>query len=130
VADLGDASEEGSLYKYLCGPDGQGINKVMGVDNPDGSTKALKRRIEPYISPPPEAVRKDGSNILIVDAWNQPLVYLNCKAYTDKQRQGNPGYVPDAKCMNPLTFDLYSTGPDKQKDPDPKLLVDDITNWK
>ena len=28
VSDLGDTAEEDSLYKYLCGPDGQGINIV------------------------------------------------------------------------------------------------------
>jgi len=122
VADLGDPDPKpDSLYLYLCGTDGKGIKKKTGD---------VTRKYEAYMVPPPENIRKIGAEIHIVDSWGNDIVYLNCKRYTDQMRGPDPNYVDDGKCRNPNSFDLYSVGPDRQKDPDPLNLVDDICNWK
>lgn len=124
AGDLGDTPVPDSLYTCLCGADGRGVVKVTG----EGAGQTTQR-LEPFFTPNQDVMQKDGSGrIIIVDMWRRPIVYLNCKAYTDKQRALDPNYADDGKCRHPETFDLYSLGPDGKKDPDPLHLVDDITN--
>jgi prepilin-type N-terminal cleavage/methylation domain-containing protein len=124
ASDLGDTPVPDSLYTCLCGADGRGVVKVTG----EGAGQATQR-LEPFFTPSQDSIQKDSSGrIIIVDFWRRPIVYLNCKAYTDKQRALNSTYVDDGKCRQPTTFDLYSLGPDGKKDPDPLHVVDDITN--
>lgn len=124
VGDLGDpgAPQEDALFRYLCGPEGQGITKVTG---------SKKRTIEPYINIPPEFLKKGNDNrFFVVDAWGSEIVYKNAKAYVDSLTGGNVRQIVKSdKVMNPASFDLFSKGPDRKEDPDPKKLVDDIANW-
>lgn len=123
--ELGDTPVPDSLYLYLCGAEGRGLIKITG----EGSN-ALKQHVEAYVVPPPEYLKKVGAQTFIIDSWGMEVTYLNCRAYTERMRAANPGYVDDGKCHNPMTFDLYSMGSNRAKDPDPLNLVDDITNWK
>jgi prepilin-type N-terminal cleavage/methylation domain-containing protein len=124
VGELGDpgSPQEDALFRYLCGPDGQGITKVTG---------SKKRTIEPYINIPPEFLKKGSDNrFYVVDAWGSEIVYKNSKAYVDAMTGGNVSQVfKTDKVMNPSSFDLYSKGPDRKEDPDRLRLVDDIANW-
>jgi len=124
VGDLGDpgAPQPDALFFYLCGPEGQGITKITG---------SKKRLIEPYINIPPEFLKKTNDNKYhVVDSWGTEIVYLNSKAYVDSLSGGNVQQVVKSdKVMNPGSFDLYSKGPDRNEDPDPRKLIDDITNW-
>ncbi|HEY3320022.1 MAG TPA: hypothetical protein VGP72_06130 [Planctomycetota bacterium] len=124
VEGMGDAPEPGSLFKYLCGPDGKGVTKVAVI--PAGSRRIIT--FDPFISIPENYLRPSGPDTLIVDSWGNPLVYLNCRHYTLQQKAKNPNYVPDGKCHNPNNYDLYSTGQDGKPDP-PGERGDDITNW-
>ncbi len=122
-------ADDGSLFTYLTGQQGTGIVANLGTPR--------ERRYEPYLTLGKEYYKSDGSgNIIIVDSWGQPIHYFNSKAYIE-EKNGNPLY-----CYNPGGVDIYSTGQDKQQDPDlitpgqgtVKLktemkLVDDITNF-
>jgi prepilin-type N-terminal cleavage/methylation domain-containing protein len=125
---MGDTPDPASLYKYLCGVDGRGITRTIGTTN------KKTRRYDPFISPPPENLMKNGTDYIVVDSWGKPIVFLNCRFYTEAHKAGNPAYVPDGTCKNPNTFDLYSTGPDRILDtdpPDPSLKQpNDITNYQ
>ncbi len=95
-----------------------------------------ERRYEPYLTLGKEFYKSDGRGaIIIVDNWGQPIHYFNSKAFVENG--GNPKF-----CYTPEGVDIYSTGPDKMKDPDliepgtreVKLktemrLVDDVTNF-
>lgn len=125
---MGDTPDPASIYKYLCGTDGRGITRVIG----SGIDKKV-RHYDPFISPPPENQIKSGTDTIIIDSWGKPVVFLNCRYYTESQKAGNPSYVPDSTCKNPNTFDIYSTGPDREKDSDPpdssKKQPNDVTNF-
>ncbi|MGD0088959.1 MAG: prepilin-type N-terminal cleavage/methylation domain-containing protein [Planctomycetota bacterium] len=123
--DLGDAPIKDSLYRFLCGENGEGLIKVVGANG----ANAIKQRIEPFVDVPKEYLVRDGATTIIVDAWGTPIVYLNCQAYTQRMQANNPGYTDDGKCHNGSSFDIYSCGPNKVKDPDPLNPIDDITNW-
>jgi len=128
VDELGDASETDkySLCKYLCTTDRSVVEKLLNI-------KPTGRSMERFLDPPPEYVIKEADTPdqwILVDAWGTPLVYVNCLQYTEgKKADPTSTYTGDDKCHNPTSFDLYSCGPDKQKDPDPLEPVDDITNW-
>lgn len=123
--DLGQGDvERDSLFKYLCTSDRRMIEtSLLGKAQPSGKS------LEPFLNVPDGYLRKEGNSTYIVDAWGTPIVYLNCKEYTDTAIANNPAYTDDGKCHNSQSFDLYSFGPDKQKDPDPLNPVDDIINW-
>ena len=123
------AVDPSSLYIYLSGPTGKGIDTVQG-----GTT----RHHDPYMAMPPEYVQRSNGQTLIVDAWGSPIVYFNCKAYVDG------GGAPAGLCHNPKSFDIYSLGPDKVLSTAQHDFVDsnsngrvdeddeggdDITNW-
>ena len=128
TAGLTGAVDVSSLYVYLCGPNGRGIDTVQG---------GITRHHDAYMSPPAEYVKRNSGETFIVDPWGTPIVYQNCKFHTDNG--GNP-----AKCHNPKSFDLYSCGPDKILSPNQHDFTDsnsngmidedaeggdDITNW-
>lgn len=125
---MGDTPDPTSIYKYLCGVDGRGITRVIGTSN------KKTRRYDPFISPPAENMIKSGTDTIIIDSWGKPVVFLNCRFYTESKRASNPSYVPDTLCKNPNTFDLYSTGPDRVLDTDPPdaslKQPNDITNYQ
>jgi prepilin-type N-terminal cleavage/methylation domain-containing protein len=120
--------DDSSLYVYLSGPNGRGIDTVQG---------GLARHRDPYMNIPPEYIKRVSGKTLIVDPWGSTIVYLNCKAHADL------GGVTAGKCHN-KTFDLYSVGPDKMLSPNQHDFADsngngrvdedaeggdDITNW-
>lgn len=125
---MGDTPEPGAIYRYLCGKEGRGITRIIGTTN------QKTRRYDPFISPPAENMVKSGTETIIVDPWGKPVVFLNCKFYTDSKKAGNPGYAPDGICKNPNTFDLYSMGPDRVLDTDPPDATlkqpNDIANYQ
>jgi len=127
-AGMGDSMDPTSIYKYLCGKDGRGITRTIGTTN------QKTRRYDPFISPPAENLIKSGTDTIVIDAWGKPIVFLNCRFYTESKRAGNPSYVPDLVCKNPNSFDLYSTGPDRILDSDPPDVTlkqpNDITNYQ
>ena len=134
-----------SLYIYLCGSDGRGPVQYFPLATPPNNIK----HFEPFWTPPTEFSVGVAPNVTIIDSWGMPLVYLNCKAYTDRQIAANPAYTAwngtsgDTQAHNPQSFDMYSTGPDKKKDPnhdntdnnsnglidEAAEMVDDITNY-
>ena len=128
TAGLSGPVDASSLYVYLSGPNGRGIDTVQG---------GLARHRDPYMNIPPEYVKRVGGQTLVVDPWGSPIVYLNCKAHTDA------GGLAAGLCHN-KTFDLYSVGPDKKLSPNQHDFADnngdgrvdedaeggdDITNW-
>jgi prepilin-type N-terminal cleavage/methylation domain-containing protein len=127
-AGLNGAVDASSLYVYLCGPNGRGFDTVQG---------GVTRHHDPYMSLSPEYVRRDQGQILVVDPWGSPLVFLNCKAHVESGGAATP-------CHNPKSFDIYSLGPDKLlssnqhdfQDNNNNGMIDedaegsdDITNW-
>lgn len=123
LPDLGDpgSPQIDSLFRYLCGPEGKGITKTTG---------SKKRLIEPYINVPPEFIKRVEDRYVIVDSWGTDIVFLNSKAYVDMFAGGNINKIlKEDKVMNPTAFDIFSKGPDRMRDPDPRNLVDDVTNW-
>jgi len=123
IPDLGDpgAPQLDSLFRYLCGPEGKGITKTTG---------SKQRMIEPYINIPPEFIKRVEDRFVIVDSWGSDIVFMNSKAYVDQFAGGNiKKIMNEDKVMNPTSFDIFSKGPDRLRDPDPRSLVDDITNW-
>ena len=124
-SDLNDTDmQPDSLYRALCSSDRRDIEtNLLGFSTFSGKT------IEPFIDVPAEYLRREGTSTIIVDAWGSPMLYLNCRGYTDTQRALNPAWPDDGLCHNPQSYDLYSFGQDRQKDPDPLNPVDDIINW-
>jgi prepilin-type N-terminal cleavage/methylation domain-containing protein len=121
--------DDGTLFATLNGKDNRGIVANLGTPR--------ERRYEPFLTLGKEYYKSDpGGNLFIVDSWGMAIHYFNCKAYIE-EKNGDP-----KNCYNPAGVDIYSTGQDKQKDPDlvepgsgtVKLktemkLVDDITNF-
>jgi len=123
IPDLGDpgAPQIDSLFRYLCGADGKGITKTTG---------SKKRIIEPYINVPPEFIKRVEDRYIVVDSWGSEIVYMNSKAYVDLFAGGNINkIINEDKVMNPTAFDIFSKGPNRLRDPDPRNLVDDVANW-
>lgn len=129
TAGLSGAVDPSSLYLYLSGPKGKGIDTVQG---------GTPRHHDPYLAVPPEYVQRSGGQTLIVDSWGSPIVYFNCKAHVES------GGAAVGLCHNPKSFDIYSPGPDKMLSPAQHDFVDsnsngrvdeddeggdDITNW-
>ena len=129
----GGTADDGTLFRYLNGADGRGITA-----NP-GSPR--EKRYEPYLQITNDFIRHNNNEIVIVDPWGEPLHYFNCKAFIDSGKNA-------AYCHNQDSFDIYSTGPDRKRDPkheepgtplvddnhdgkfdDAGELVDDITNY-
>jgi prepilin-type N-terminal cleavage/methylation domain-containing protein len=125
----GPAPEAGSLYKYLCGVNNMGIT-------------ANGKHYGPYLpTVPQENIVVKGADTLIVDAYKNEIVYLNCRSHMFALKSA--GTPDDGLTHNKTSFDLYSLGADGKKDPqnddkdnngdgvidDPKEMVDDITNW-
>ncbi len=124
-----------TLYRHLCGEDGQGIVNPM-----------TNRRHGPYM------IFKDSQLIIdenllpveriVVDSWGMPWVYEEHRSHT-LQRDYDPA---NHLAHHPSRYDLYSVGPDQQLEPDTHDMVDndndglvdehgegqgddDITNW-
>jgi prepilin-type N-terminal cleavage/methylation domain-containing protein len=98
-----DTSDDGTLFKYLAGPEGHGIVANAGTPR--------EKRFASFLQIPAEFIKsKDGKNV-IVDAFGMPIHYFNCKAFVDSGK--DPTF-----CHNPDSYDIYSTGVDKMKDPD------------
>ena len=119
----GVPTEDGSIYKYLCGDQGQGLTKKVGSQT---------RHIDPYITVPVENIRRSGTTVYITDSWGKDIQYANCKAHTENAKAGNPNYVPQHtnETHNPNGVDVWSFGPDRIEAKDPmKDLEDDIANW-
>ena len=129
AAGLLGSVDPSSLYLYLAGPGGKGLDTVQG---------GVTRHRDPYLTPAPEYVQRVGGQTLIVDAWGSPLVFLNCKTHVEL------GGTAAGKCHHPQSFDLYSVGPDKLLSPEQHDFADsnndgrvdedaeggdDITNW-
>jgi prepilin-type N-terminal cleavage/methylation domain-containing protein len=129
TAGLSGAVDPSSLYVYLAGPNGKGIDTVQG---------GTPCHHDPYLAVPPEYVQRSNGQTLIVDAWGSPIVYLNCKAHVES------GGASAGLCHNPKSFDIYSLGPDKVISPAQHDFIDsnsngrvdeddeggdDITNW-
>ncbi len=129
-----DSSEDdGTLVLYLNGPDNKGVTANPGTPR--------EKRYEPYLAITNDFIKHVSNKLVIVDAWGQPLHYFNCKAWVNQGK--NPLF-----CHNPDSFDIYSTGSDRKRDPkheepgtalnddnkdgkmdDAEELVDDITNY-
>jgi prepilin-type N-terminal cleavage/methylation domain-containing protein len=125
----GPAPEADSLYKYLCGVNNLGVT-------------ANGRHYGPYLpAVPAENIVVKGGQTLIIDAWKNEIVFLNCRAHSFALKAA--GTKDDGLTHNKTSFDLYSPGADAKKDPnnndkddngdglvdDAGELVDDITNW-
>jgi type II secretory pathway pseudopilin PulG len=127
--DTGPENEDGdttndpcSLYKYL------GKGGYMEFDKED-----LR-----FVGP-------GEYDYIALDPWGNPWVYEEHRSiFTQPMTQAQyQAKLAAIRPHNPMSFDLYSTGPDGQKDPmhngldddgDGKVdeadeLVDDVTNW-
>ena len=129
TAGLNGPVDPSSLYTYLAGPNGRGIDTVQG---------GITRHRDPYMTLPPEYVKRSGGTTQVIDPWGMPIVYFNCVTHIQQ------GGTAAGKCHNPQGFDLYSTGPDKVVSPNQHDFADnnsngrvdedaeggdDITNW-
>ncbi|HEY3323655.1 MAG TPA: prepilin-type N-terminal cleavage/methylation domain-containing protein [Planctomycetota bacterium] len=118
------------LLYYLCGEDRTGVTKrYVGLDGKQKITK-----FDPYVTVPEQHLTKKNGEWIIVDSWHEPISYLNCAQNPDLVQARASGVAPDpAKYHNYITFDIYSTGPDREVDSDPpdhkKAQPNDITNW-
>lgn len=124
----GATEDDGTLFDTLNGPENRGFTANPGT--------ARERHYEPYFLVDRTNVKKINGRQVIVDSWGQAIHYFNCKSYVE-EKNGNPKF-----CHNPTAFDIYSTGQDRQRDPDliepgtaevkdrsETKFVDDIANF-
>ncbi len=129
AAGLNGSVDDASLYKYLCGAKGRGLDVMQG---------SVMKHYDPFVQVPAEYLTTASGNSVIVDAWNHKIIYFNCKRHVDD------GGTAAGKCHNPSCFDLCSSGPDGVENSEQHDFTDsnsdgrlddsgeggdDLTNW-
>lgn len=95
-----------SLYKYLCGPGGQGVE-----DTETG------RIYGPYIQFDDSELRDESTeaepcNKIALDPWGRPWVYEEHRSISRLTKDTRDSQYPNWKAHNKDRYDIYSVGPD------------------
>ena len=96
-----------SLYRYLCGPEGQGVYDA-----------ATSRTYGPYIQFEENELRDESASTgdawskIALDPWGRPWVYEEHRSIGKLTAARRLADYPDWRAHNRDRYDIYSVGPD------------------